>query len=179
MYCCKLLVSLLLLLLVAGSPSRQAIGLPAARPWLAGHLAAPPDTGRYTIVRGTVQLAQSGRPLAGVLLAVQTCSFGYLGAMCGEFTGDSTRTDRQGHYALRFYARSNKDYVIRFDPGIGRPFGQTSRFVFKTNARLVGPDGKPDSRSISEDTVTTTDFAPNFAPNYSRPIELHLPPVGH
>ena len=137
--------------------------------------AAPAGSGRYTIVWGTVRLARTNRPLAGVLLALQTCSFGYLGAMCGDYTGDSTRTDAQGRYELRFYQQVEKNYVIKFDPGVGRPFGRASRFVFSTNAGVVGPDGRPDSRSLSPDTAATADFAPN----YSRPIELHLPAVGH
>jgi hypothetical protein len=139
--------------------------------------AAPPDSGRATRVRGTVRLAQSGRPLAGVLLVIETCSFGYLGAICNGFTGDSTRTDAQGHYELRFYSQKDQQYAVRFDPAMGRRGDQPNRYVFHHSDEWAGP--RAERRYVTSDTVTTADFAPDFAPNYSRPIELHLPKVGH
>jgi hypothetical protein len=169
---------LLLGLLAASVPGHQvsgrAVRSPVVRP------AAPPDSGRYTTVRGTVRLAQSGRPLAGVLLAIESCSFGTLGAIGFAFTGDSTRTDAQGRYELRFRLQEEggRGYVVRFDPVMGR-IGRPSRFIFNTNAEIFGPDRMPNSRIIRPDTVTTANFAPDFAPNYSRPIDLHLPPAGH
>lgn len=177
---CKLsalLPPLLLGLLAAPVPGRQASGRAAS--WPAGRPAAPPDSGRYASVRGTVRLARTNRPLAGVLLAIESCSFGYFGATGFAFTGDSTRTDAQGRYELRFHPQADKQYVVRLNPGVGRPFGQPSRFVFTTKADVDWPNKMDYVWEVRPDTVTTADFAPDFAPNYSRPIELHLPAVGH
>jgi hypothetical protein len=124
-----------------------------------------------------VRLAQSGRPLAGVLLVIETCSFGYLGAICNGFTGDSARTDAQGHYELRFYAQKDQQYAVRFDPAMGRRGDQPNRYVFHHSDTWAGP--RAEQRYVRSDTVTTADFAPDFAPNYSQPIKLRLPPVGH
>lgn len=160
----------LLVLIAASVPSSRATASQEAP-------AAPPDSGRYTIVRGTVRLASTNRPLAGVLLIIETCSFGYLGAWCSGFTGDSACTDAQGHYELRFYSQKDQQYAVRFDPAMGRRGNGANRYVFHHSDNWAGP--RAERRYVGPDTVTTADFAPDFAPNYSRPIELHLPPAGH
>lgn len=170
----KLLAFLPLLpaLLAAALP-----GGPPVRHLAAGHPAAPPDSGRYTIVRGTVRLAQSSRPLAGVLLVIETCSFGYLGALCNGFTGDSARTDAQGHYELRFYSQKDQQYAVRFDPTMGRRGNQPNRYIFHHSDDWASP--RAERRYVKPDAVTTADFMPDLAPNYSSPVKLHLPAVGH
>jgi hypothetical protein len=172
---CKLLVLLLPLLLgllASAVPGRQASGWAAS--WPAGCPAAPPDSGRYASVRGTVRLARTNRPLAGVLLAIE-----YFGAWDFRFTGDSVRTDAQGRYVLRFHPEEGRGYAVLFDPAMGRRGNQPSRYVFRTSSGLVSAEDRPDRRFIKSDTVTVANFAPDFAPNYSRPIDLHLPAVGH
>jgi len=170
------LLPLLLALLADALPGRSVSG-PPVRYLTAGHPAAPPDSGRYTNVRGTVRLAQSGRPLAGVLLVIETCSFGYLGAMCSGFTGDSARTDAQGHYELHFYSQKDQQYAVRFDPAMGRRGNQPNRYIFHHSDDWAGP--RAERRYVTSDAVTTADFTPDLAPNYSPPIKLHLPAVGH
>jgi hypothetical protein len=174
-----LLPPLLLGLLAAPVPGRPASGRAVGPP--AGHPAAPPDSGRFATVRGTVRLARSGRPLAGVLLIVQSCSFGYFGAIGFAFTGDSTRTDAQGRYELRFRLQEEGGigYVVKFDPEMGRRGNGPSRYVFHGSSGLVSSQDQPDRRFINPDKVDTVNFRPDFAPNSSRPIELHLPKVGH
>ncbi len=152
-----------------------ASGTCAAQPLLA----VPPDSGRYAIVRGTVHLARTNRPLAGVLLIVNSCSFGYFGAWDFRFTGDSVRTDRQGRYELRFYSQEGRGYAVLFDPAMGRRGNQPSRYVFHTSSGLASTEDRPDRRLLKSGKVNTVDFAPDFAPNSSQPIDLHLPPVGH
>ncbi|HET9503127.1 MAG TPA: carboxypeptidase-like regulatory domain-containing protein [Hymenobacter sp.] len=171
---------LLLALLAASVPGRPARCSPMRR-LAAGHPAAPPDSGRYTTVRGTVRFAQSGRPLAGVLLIINSCSFGYFGAWDFRFTGDSTRTDAQGRYALRFKVEEDRSrgYAILFDPAMGRRGNGASRYVFHDAGSLASSQDRPDRRLLDSNEANTIDFRPDFAPSYSPPIDLHLPKVGH
>lgn len=72
---------------------------------------------QFTVVQGSVSSADTGRPLAGVPLAV--LSFSHRAneyATDERLTGDLVRTDAQGNYQLSF--RNTKGRVVGIQPFI-------------------------------------------------------------
>lgn len=70
--------------------------------------ASPATPEQLTVVEGTVTSAANGRPLPGVLLAVESFARRFFGPMTftttgDSVTGDSVRTNAQGGYRLPFY----------------------------------------------------------------------------
>ena len=176
---CRISLPLVAAFVVLAKQLVKAQAIRPAQPMSELLLGTTTGSGSYTTVRGTVRLAHSNRPLAGVLLSINSCSFGYFGAWDFRFTGDSVRTDGQGRYELRFYSQEGRGYAVLFDPAMGRRGSQPSRYVFYTSSGLAATEDRPDRRLLKSGKVNTVDFAPDFAPNYSQPIDLHLPAVGH
>lgn len=121
---------------------------------------AEPD--QLTVVQGTVTSADSGRPLAGVLLAVQSYAISFNGHSKDiALTGDSVRSDAQGHYQLGFRNRKGLYYGISLDPEMpGRV--HPGRYAFYTSSaagysQFLGPG----SRDLTLGQTNTADFAPD------------------
>ena len=153
-----------LLLVMSGLPGLASLGT---------HKEETPAS-QMTVVRGTVRHATTGQLLPGVLLGIEAYSLGYFGKLGPEFTGDSTRTDAQGQYELRFRAEPGHSYLVRLEPAVGRNRVWPSGYVFQTNRGVVGPDQRPDSREVLEGIVTTVDFSPDYA----RPLNPNFLPAG-
>ena len=122
---------------------------------------APAD--QLTVVQGTVTSADTGRPLPGVLMGIESYQAGAFGPAIYRLTGDSVRTDASGRYQLKFTNKKGLYYVVSFNP-IGLFTSRPSRFVFSgatTQPSPVSPDGHPDLSSLTLGQTNTVDFKPN------------------
>ncbi|MEJ7664303.1 MAG: hypothetical protein WKG07_34670 [Hymenobacter sp.] len=122
---------------------------------------APAD--QLTVVQGTVTSADTGRPLPGVLMAVESYQAGAFGPTIYRLTGDSVRTDASGQYQLKFTNKKGLYYVVSFDP-ITTLSNRSSKFVFgavTAQSSPVGPDGHPNLRSLVLGSTNKVDFKPN------------------
>jgi hypothetical protein len=120
---------------------------------------APAD--QLTVVEGTVTSADSGRPLPGALMAVESFSKGFNGALNFTPTGDSMRTDAQGKYQLSFRNRKGLYYAIGLDPFIdGKPY--SNRYTFATNVNAGNiPNAGPNMYELTIGRTNKVEFAPN------------------
>lgn len=124
---------------------------------------APAD--QLTVVNGTVTSADTGRALAGVLMAVESFARGFSGATGFTPTGDSLRTDAKGHYQLSFHNRKGLYYAISLEPFIAPASGTfyyRPRYDFvnspsSSNIAGVGPG----SYELTLGRANTVDFKPN------------------
>lgn len=111
---------------------------------------AAPD--QLTVVQGTVTSADSGRPLGGVLLAIESYRKGFPNYTNFEYIGDSTRTDAQGKYQLSFRNKKGLYYRVVPDPLDYNKPSQRPRLAFETN---------PSSGEVMVGQTNTVDFKPN------------------
>jgi hypothetical protein len=121
---------------------------------------APAD--QLTVVEGTVSSASSGRPLPGVLMAIQSYHSGAFGPVSYQLTSDSVRTDANGRYRLQFTNTKGLYYVVSFDP-VTAPAYRPSRYVFAggiVQPSPVGPEGHPDLGSLTLGRTNIIDFKP-------------------
>ncbi len=120
---------------------------------------APAD--QLTVVEGTVTSADSGRPLPGVLLAIESFSKGFNGALNFTPTGDSLRTDAQGKYQLSFRNRKGLYYAVSLEPFLDGKRYQ-SRFTFATNVNAGNiPRYGPNVYELALGRTNNVDFSPN------------------
>jgi hypothetical protein len=124
---------------------------------------APAD--QLTVVQGTVTSANTGRPLPGVLMGVESFSRGLFGPLSLRPTGDSVRTNAQGKYELHFYNKKSLYYVVSFEPFLlvnsNSKLYAPSRYSFITNAVGTTPGIGPNSYELTLGRTNTFDFKPN------------------
>jgi hypothetical protein len=120
---------------------------------------APPD--QLTVVEGTVTSASSGRPLPGVLLAIESFSRGFYGPQSFTATGDSVRTDARGKYTLHFYNKKGLYYVVSFEPFLPSPSYKPLRYAFITNDPGSGSRLDASQRELTLGRTNTFDFKPD------------------
>lgn len=118
---------------------------------------APAD--QLTVVEGTVTDAAGGRPLPGVLLAIESFSRG-LGHWSFTATGDSVRTDAQGKYTLHFTNRKGLYYAVSLEPYLPTTSYKLPRYVFITNDMGSGPLGS-NQRELTLGKTNAFDFQPD------------------
>jgi hypothetical protein len=121
---------------------------------------APAD--QLTVVEGTVTNANSGQPLSGVLMAIQSYQSGAFGPVSYQLTSDSVRTDINGRYHLQFTNSKGLYYVVSFDP-IAAPPHRPSRYVFAgatVRPSPIGPEGHPDLGALTLGHTNVIDFKP-------------------
>ena len=118
---------------------------------------APAD--QLTVVEGTVTNAAGGRPLPGVLVAIESFSRG-LGHWSFTATGDSVRTDAQGKYALHFSNKKGLYYAVSVEPYLPTTSYRPSRYLFLTNDMGSGPIGS-NQRELTLGKTNTFDFQPD------------------
>lgn len=119
---------------------------------------APAD--QLTVVQGTVSSVDTGRPLPGVLMAVESFSRGLFGPLSFSATGDSVRTDAQGKYMLHFYNKQGLYYVVSFEPFSLTKGYKPSRYAFITNGGAGSGIG-PYQRELTLGRTNNVDFRPN------------------
>lgn len=119
---------------------------------------APAD--QLTVVQGTVMSADTGRPLPGALLAIESFSRGFYGPVSFSATGDSVRTDAQGKYTLHFSNKKGLYYTVSFEPYLPNYY-KPSRYAFVTNAAEGGPGLGPGQRELTLGRTNTFDFKPD------------------
>lgn len=118
--------------------------------------------GQLTVVQGTVTNAETGQPLPGVLLAVQSYSHSFNGHSTDEqLTGDSARTDAQGKYQLSFYNTKGRYYTISFNPEVpGKPY--SPHYALRSHpVNTTSPSSIPDAQDLTLGQTNTADFAPD------------------
>lgn len=115
---------------------------------------------QLTVVEGTVTNATSGRPLPGVLMAIESFSRGYFGPMSFTATGDSVRTDTQGKYTLHFYNKKGLYYTVSLAPYLASTSYQPSHYAFITNNAGSGPIDA-NQRELTLGKTNTFDFKPD------------------
>ncbi|MGI4866531.1 MAG: hypothetical protein ACRYFZ_21590 [Janthinobacterium lividum] len=119
---------------------------------------APAD--QLTVVQGTVTSADNGRPLPGVLMAVESFSKGY-SFWSFAATGDSVRTDAQGQYTLHFYNKKGLYYAVSLQPYLSTAAYQPSRYAFITNDVNSGTQLGSNQRELTLGKTNTFDFKPD------------------
>lgn len=130
---------------------------------------APAD--QLTVVQGTVTSADTGRPLPGVLIGIESFSRGLFGPLSFIPTGDSVRTDAQGHYQLSFRNRKGLYYTISFEPydyASSKPYA-TSHYAFITN-NAADPGIGVGRRELTLGRTNTVDFKPDEL----RTVAVHI-----
>lgn len=121
---------------------------------------APAD--QLTVVQGAVTSAETGRPLPGVLLAIESYARSINGSTTDtRLTGDSVRTDARGSYHLGFRNSRGRYYAISFDPQIpGQP--HRSRYaLYSVYPKYTAPSLGPDEQELTIGQTNTADFAPD------------------
>ena len=129
---------------------------------------APAD--QLTVVQGTVTSADTGRPLAGVLMTIESFVRGFYGATGFASTGDSVRTDSQGKYQLGFRNKKGLYYAISVE---NLPYSNTfyQRYQFVTNQNTGNITGiGPGSYELTLGQTNTVDFKPNQL----RTVAVHI-----
>ena len=119
---------------------------------------APPD--QLTVVQGTVSSADTGRPLPGVLMGLESFSRGLFGPLSFTPIGDTVRTDAQGKYLLHFYNKKGLYYVVSVEPFSLSGAYTPSRYVFITSNR-VGAGIGSNQRELTPGRTNTVDFQSN------------------
>jgi len=119
---------------------------------------AEPD--QLTVVQGTVTSADSGRPLAGVLLGIGSFRRQLFGRPYPTPTGDSVRTDAQGKYQLSFRNQKGLFYAVSAEPlDLGKS-PQYYRLAFITHPK-AGVSGDANSEEVTVGKTNTVDFKPD------------------
>jgi hypothetical protein len=114
---------------------------------------------QLTVVEGTVTNATNGRPLPGVLMAIESFSKGF-SLWSFKATGDSVRTDAQGKYTLHFYNKKGLYYAASLEPYTATSTYRRSRYVFITNGVGGGPIDA-NQRELTLGKTNTFDFKPD------------------
>lgn len=118
---------------------------------------APAD--QFTVVEGTVTSAGNGRPLPGVLMAIESFTKGY-SFWSFDATGDSVRTDAQGKYTLHFYNKKGLYYTVSAAPYLASTAYRPSRYAFITNGMGSGLIGS-NQRELTLGKTNNFDFKPD------------------
>jgi hypothetical protein len=118
---------------------------------------APAD--QLTVVEGTVTNATSGRPLPGVLMAIESFTKGF-SFWSFNATGDSVRTDVKGNYTLHFYNKKGLYYAVSLEPYAATTAYRRSRYAFITNDMGSGPISS-NQRELTLGRTNTFDFKPD------------------
>ena len=118
---------------------------------------APAD--QLTVVEGTVTSAGNGRPLPGVLMAIESFSKGF-SFWSFDATGDSVRTDAQGKYTLHFYNKKGLYYAVSLQPFLASTAYRPSRYAFITNDMSNGQINS-NQRELTLGKTNTFDFKPD------------------
>jgi hypothetical protein len=120
---------------------------------------AEPD--QLTVVQGTVTSADSGRPLGGVLMTIESFVRGFYGATGFTSTGDSVRTDAQGKYQLSFRNEKGLYYAVSVeDLPYASSFYQRYQFVTdQTSGNIHGIGSGKHELTLGQ--TNTVDFRPN------------------
>ena len=119
---------------------------------------------QLTVVQGTVTDGDTGRPVPGARLAIMASR-----PHTNEYdeTGDSTRTDAQGRYRLRFRNRPALYYRVYFDTEIPNEMSDDARYAFaEADYQSLTNPGSQDNMSATERNLTlgsvnTVDFRPS------------------
>ncbi|NML64516.1 hypothetical protein HHL22_04795 [Hymenobacter sp. RP-2-7] len=119
---------------------------------------AEPD--QLTVVQGTVTSAETGRPLASVLMVIESFQRGIFGRPYLIATGDSVRTDRQGKYQLSFRNRKGLYYAATAEPLDLRKSSPYYRLAFVTNPK-ASIFQYLNSQEVTVGQTNTVDFQPN------------------
>jgi len=114
---------------------------------------------QLTVVEGTVTNATNGRPLPGVLMAIESFSKGY-SFWSFDATGDSVRTDAQGKYTLHFYNKKGLYYAVSLQPYLATTSYRPSRYAFITNDMGSGRINS-NQRELTLGKTNTFDFKPD------------------
>jgi hypothetical protein len=106
-----------------------------------------------------VTSAANGRPLPGVLMAIESFTKGY-NFWSFNATGDSVRTDAQGKYTLHFYNKKGLYYAVGCEPYLPTTAYRPSRYAFITNDMGSGPIGS-NQRELTLGKTNVFDFKPD------------------
>jgi len=119
---------------------------------------APAD--QLTVVNGTVTSADTGRPLAGVLMTIGAFQRGLLGRPYPVPTGDSARTNAQGKYELGFRNKKGLYYAITLARYSKADYSGALRYTFDDKQpadQLLGAG----SWEVTVGKTNTVDFKPS------------------
>lgn len=116
--------------------------------------------GQLTVVQGTVTSADTGRPLRGVLMAIEDFSPGFNGVNIFTTTRDSVRTDALGTYRLSFRNQKGLSYAVTLDQ-LTAPAYRLTRYVFVTNPNSTSGTNRSDSQKLTLGQANVVDFKPN------------------
>ena len=127
---------------------------------------------QLTVVQGTVTEADTGRPVPGVRLAIKASR-----PHTDDYaeTGDSTRTDAQGRYRLRFRNQPALYYRVYFDTEIPHEASDEARYAFReADYQSLTEPGSQNNRSATERNLTLGRVnTVNFRPSERHTIALH------
>ena len=127
---------------------------------------APAD--QLTVVQGTVTSYETGRPLPRVLLAIASFENGFSGRT-SELTGDSARTDAQGHYQFSFRNKKGEFYAVVLAPfNFNAPY-HPPRLAFAANQPVDSYAGGGGLK-VEIGRTNTVDFRPNEL----RTVAVHI-----
>lgn len=119
---------------------------------------APAD--QLTVVNGTVTNADTGRPLAGVLMTVGSFQRGLGGRPYPVPTGDSVRTNAQGKYELSFRNKKGLYYAITLERDNNVNYARAPRYAFD-DKQPVDPILAAGSWEVTVGKTNTVDFKPS------------------
>ena len=109
--------------------------------------------GQLTEAQGTVLNAETGRPIAGMLLSVR--SHDSQNPSNAVRAADSGRTDAQGRYRLRFHNKAGLYYRVCVDyPLAGKMDAPPARYWF------ANPDDSAYDRDLTLGRANTVNFRP-------------------
>ena len=114
---------------------------------------------QLTVVQGTVTSYETGRPLPGVLMATVSFENGFSGRIGEALSGDSARTDAQGHYQFSFRNKKSQFYAIALAPHLDPPY-PPRRLAFVANQPVSDFAGS-GGLSVEIGRTNTVDFKPN------------------
>lgn len=117
---------------------------------------------QLTVVQGAVIEADTKRPLANELLAVESYVVGFGGPRYQPLV-DSVRTDAQGKYEFHFYNKKGLYYLVSFAPPLYLKPAALSRYTFlpMTQASEIGPSNDPSRRYLTLGAGNVVNFTPN------------------
>lgn len=119
---------------------------------------APPD--QLTVVNGTVTNADTGRPLAGVLMTIGSFQRGLGGRPYPMPTGDSVRTSAQGKYELSFRNKKGLYYAISLERYNKVNYLGVPRYAFD-DKQPVDPILAAGNWEVTVGKANTVDFKPS------------------
>ena len=127
---------------------------------------------QLTVVQGIVVEAHTGRPLPGARLAIMASR-----PHTDDYaeTGDSTRTDAQGRYCLRFRNQQALYYRVYFDTQKPSEGSDDDRYAFaEADYESLTKPGSEDNRSATERNLMLGSVnTVNFRPSERHTIAMH------